>query len=75
MATGLHLNIDDKDNSLNYELAFEVIDFFQLSLEEAESIFIEILASVGEWREVANKIGIPRSEQEAMQFAFKTEEE
>ncbi|ANG62231.1 toxin HipA [Marinobacterium aestuarii] len=75
MATGLHLNIDDKDNSLNYELAFEVIDFFQLSLEEAESIFIEILASVGEWREVANKIGIPRSEQETMQFAFKTEEE
>lgn len=75
VASGLHLNIDDKDNSLSYELAFEVIDFFLLSQEEAEAIFVEVLAAVDQWREVANEIGISRAEQEVMKSAFNIEEE
>lgn len=73
IANGLHLNIDDKDNSLSYELAFEVIEFFQLSQQQAEKIFVKVLASVGQWREIANQIGISRTEQEAMKFAFNIE--
>ncbi|WP_246590266.1 type II toxin-antitoxin system HipA family toxin [Marinobacterium ramblicola] len=70
VANGLHLNIDDKSNSLSYELAFEVIEFFQLSREVAEDIFVKVLASVGQWREVADLIGISRTEQEIMRPAF-----
>ncbi|PSJ41219.1 toxin HipA [Zobellella endophytica] len=70
MANGLHLNIDEKDNSLSYELAFEVIEFFQLTQKKAEDIFVNVLASVDQWRELANRIGISRAEQEAMKSAF-----
>ncbi|WP_240776430.1 type II toxin-antitoxin system HipA family toxin [Nitrincola alkalilacustris] len=73
LANGLHLNIDDKDNRLSYELAFEVIDFFQLAKEEAEAIFIEVLTAVGKWRDMANAIGISRAEQEMMKSAFNIE--
>jgi serine/threonine-protein kinase HipA len=73
VAAGLHLNIDDKDNSLSYELAFEVIDFFQLSMEDAQEIFIEVLASVGSWQAIAKDLGISRTEQEMMKSAFRTD--
>lgn len=70
IANGLHLNIDDKDNSLSYELAFEVIEFFQLNQREAESIFVEVLTAVSHWREQANAIGLSRDEQVKMSSAF-----
>lgn len=70
VASGLHLNIDDMDNSLNYELAFSVTDFFRLNQEEAEEIFVKVIAAVGQWREVARQLGISRAEQEIMSSAF-----
>jgi serine/threonine-protein kinase HipA len=69
-AHGLHLNISDSDNSLNYDLALEVIDFFQLDQTEAEQIKTEVLESVSKWRDVATKAGISRSEQQQMEQAF-----
>lgn len=69
-AHGLHLNISESDNSLNYDLALEVIDFFQLDQTEAEQIKTEVLESVSKWRDVATKVGISRSEQQQMEQAF-----
>ncbi|NOY72883.1 MAG: type II toxin-antitoxin system HipA family toxin [Gammaproteobacteria bacterium] len=69
-AHGLHLNISDDDNSLSYELAMDVIDFFQLSKEGAEKIKSEVLASVSHWEVVATKAGLSRAEQQAMESAF-----
>ena len=69
-ANGLSLNISDNDNSLNYDIALEVIDFFRLSREQALKIKDEVLTSVAEWRSVANAIGIGRSEQRLMEPAF-----
>ncbi len=69
-ANGLHLNISDEDNSLNYDLAMEVIDFFQLSTSDAQKIKDEVLASVSHWEDAATKIGISRSEQQLMAPAF-----
>ena len=69
-ANGLHLNITDSDNSLNYDLALEVIDFFQLDMEQALKIKDEVLASVGKWQLLANTIGISRSEQQLMGSTF-----
>ncbi|MCY4361958.1 MAG: HipA domain-containing protein [Gammaproteobacteria bacterium] len=69
-ANGLSLNISDNDNSLNYDIALEVIDFFQLSREQALKIKDEVLAGVAEWRSVASAIGIGRNEQRLMEPAF-----
>lgn len=69
-ANGLSLNISDNDNSLNYDIALEIIDFFQLDSEHALKIKDEVLASVAKWRSVASAIGIGRSEQKLMEQAF-----
>ena len=69
-SNGLHLNITDDDNSLNYDLAMDVIDFFQLEENEAEKIKNEVLESVRQWESVAKSIGISRYEQQLMSPAF-----
>lgn len=69
-ANGLHLNISDGDNSLNYDLAMEVIEFFQLSNFQAQLIKDEVLTSVMQWRSVAGSINISRNEQQNMASAF-----
>ena len=65
-ANGLHLNITDDDNSLSYDLAMEVIDFFQLEKLEAEKIINEVLTSVCQWPKIATDMGIIRNEQQLM---------
>ena len=69
-ANGLHLNITEDDNSLSYELAMDVIEFFQLSTSQAQRIKDEVLLSVARWKTVANSINISRSEQLNMASAF-----
>jgi serine/threonine-protein kinase HipA len=69
-SNGLHLNITDDNNSLDYDLAMEVIDFFQLGETEAEGIKEEVLSVVSSWESVAKDIGISRSEQQLMASAF-----
>lgn len=69
-ANGLHLNITTENNSLDYDLAFEVIEFFQLDLAEAEVIKNQVLNAVSGWQNVANEVGISRSEQQLMATAF-----
>jgi serine/threonine-protein kinase HipA len=69
-ANGLHLNITDTDNSLSYDLAMEVIDFFQLKKVEAEKIKSQVLTSVSKWKVEAKNIGLSRNEQQSMASAF-----
>ena len=69
-ANGLQLNISDNDNRLNYDIALEVIEFFQLNRQQALKIKDEVLASVAKWRSVASAIGIGRREQQLMESAF-----
>ncbi len=67
---GLHLNITDTANALDYNLAFEVIDFFRLSKDEATQIYDDVLSAVRSWEAVAKRLGISRAEQLLMQSAF-----
>ncbi|WP_409309824.1 type II toxin-antitoxin system HipA family toxin [Pectobacterium sp. B1J-3] len=67
---GLHLNITDTANELDYALAFEVIDFFRLSRGDASCIYDEVLSAVKGWQTVATQLSINRSEQLAKQEAF-----
>ena len=69
-ANGLHLNITDSDNSLNFDLAMEIIEFFQLNKTTANKIKDEVLEIVCQWEKVATDIGISRSEQQLMRTAF-----
>ena len=69
-AHGLHLNISDDDNSLNYDVAMSVIDFFQLSQERAKEIKSKVLTSVSKWEVVATKVGLSRGELQVMKSAF-----
>lgn len=70
-AQGLHLNISGDDNSLDFELALSVIDFFQLEQTDAEAILGEVRESVAGWQELARELGISRSEQTIMAPAFR----
>ena len=67
---GLHLNINDTDNRLDYDLAMSVIDFFQLSRQHAEQIKEAVLTSVKQWSTVATEIGLSRGAQQTMATAF-----
>lgn len=69
-ATGLHLNISELDNRLDFELALEVAPYFQLNLEQANNILQEVQLAVSQWQKVAEKLSIPRNEQQMMAQAF-----
>lgn len=69
-ANGLHLFISEDDNSLSYELAMDVINFFRLNKPQAQNILDQVRSSVAAWEEVATQAGISRNEQMRMQPAF-----
>lgn len=69
-ATGLHLNIDDKDNALDIELAFEVAEFFQLDVKAAEKIYQKVAHAVSKWEALAKESGITRGERDLMRDCF-----
>lgn len=69
---GLKLNISENDNSLDFNLALDMIKYYGITKEEGNEIINEITTSVSKWREVASKYNISRTEQELMSVAFKT---
>ena len=64
--TGLSLNISLTDNSLDPELALEVIEFFRMDRDIGHRIIERLKESVSSWRRVADRYKLPRSEQERM---------
>ena len=69
-AKGLHLNINEMDNRLDFELALEVIDYFRVSPPRAQEIIEQVSQSVQNWRTEAKAIGLSRIEQDLMADAF-----
>ena len=68
--TGLKLNISENDNALDLELAMEVHEQFRLDKKRAGKIIGEVRKSVFNWRNIANKYGISRTEQDLKALAF-----
>ena len=68
---GLSLNIDMYNNDLDFELAKSVGEYFRLNEKQMNTIINEVSSVVSKWKEIANKIGISRSEQQLMEKAFK----
>ena len=70
---GLSLNIDLNNNELDFNLAKSVGIYFRLNNQQMDEIIDQVLTSIGNWKIIANEIGISRSEQELMRKAFKTQ--
>lgn len=70
-ATGLSLNISEKDNSLNLDLAIEVAPYFRVSAKRANEIKDKIVNVVGDWSISAEQMGIAKSERSRMSGAFR----
>jgi serine/threonine-protein kinase HipA len=68
---GLKLNISENDNSLDFDLAMEVIEYFRLDKKKALEIINHIKSVVSSWRNIANSYSIPKSGQELMAKAFR----
>jgi serine/threonine-protein kinase HipA len=69
--TGLSLNISTTDNALSIDLALEMAEYFRISDEKAIEIISVIHSEVSKWESIAEKVGIPKSERNAMSKAFK----
>jgi serine/threonine-protein kinase HipA len=68
---GLSLNIDMDDNAMDFELAKSVGSYFRLRESEMKTIIQEVSQAVKDWKTIAKKIGIKKSEMELMSGAFK----
>jgi serine/threonine-protein kinase HipA len=69
--TGLSLNISEKDNALDFDLALSVGSYFRVEKTKAEKIVKIVKDKVGKWNKVAEKYGISRNERELMANAFR----
>jgi serine/threonine-protein kinase HipA len=68
--SGLSLNISLDDNSLDLDLTLEIAGYFRLTKEDALKKIENIKNSVKNWRNVAIKYHLPKSEQELMTKVF-----
>lgn len=69
--TGLKLNIDEADNSLDIDLVMNTAPYYLLSDKRAEEVKKEITKAVSQWRKIAAKYKIPPSEIERKANAFR----
>jgi len=68
--SGLKLNISETDNALDLNLSLEVHEYFRLNRARADQIILKVKSSVRNWKKVAAKYNIPKSEQELKALAF-----
>lgn len=73
-ATGLHLNIDDRDNALEVDLAFDVAEYFQLDTKTADEIYKKVTRTISKWEELATEAGIEKGERDLMKECFRVPE-
>lgn len=69
--TGLHLNISDVDNTLDWDLLRETAPFFRIEAEQAEKIIADVKTAVQGWEKEAKAIGIPKLERDLKANAFR----
>ena len=69
--TGLKLNINEEDNSLEIDLVMNTAPYYLLSNKRAEEIKDEVIKAVSNWRKVAAKHKVSPSEIERKARAFR----
>ena len=68
---GLTLNISEKDNSLELSLVLEVAPYFRVSEKKIKEVVQTVKGSVAQWKNVAEKYGLSRTERDRMAGAFR----
>ncbi len=69
--TGLSLNIDENNNSLDFELALEVAPYFELKKDDAVQELKKIKTAVSNWKIIAEKFSLTRQQIQMMENCFK----
>ena len=69
--TGLSLNISEKDNALDFDVALSVASYFRVEKTKGDGIVKTVKDKVSKWDKVAEKYGISRTERELMDRAFR----
>ncbi|MEI8396787.1 MAG: type II toxin-antitoxin system HipA family toxin [Rhodospirillaceae bacterium] len=70
----LSTNISLDEGTCSIELARETAEYFNLSLEVADTIISEVAQAVSNWRKVAASVNLKPSEIERMESAFEHDE-
>ena len=68
--TGLSLNISEKDNSLDLDLAISVAEYFRVNKSNIKKIIGRVKKAVSEWRSVAKDTSLSKVEIDRMSKAF-----
>lgn len=71
LASGLCLNISDSSNALDFDIVKSVAQDFRVTSKQADKIIKKITNEVRRWEKIAEQYGIPRSERQRMEKAFK----
>lgn len=71
-AAGLSLNISEKSNDLDFDLAMDVAHFFRLKTDQAKMILKKVKKAASLWRRFADQYGISKNEQDRMENCFRS---
>ena len=63
--------ITETDNSQSLDLALEVCEYFEISIETAKTIILDMKNKIKNWKTVAKQFGLSKSEIDKMEVAFK----
>lgn len=63
--------ITETDNSQSLDLALEVCEYFEISIEDAKTIISDMKNKIKNWKTVAKQFGLSKSEIDKMEVAFK----
>ena len=62
--------IDTQDGTASVDLAMSVCRYFNLTVEQGQTIIAEVAKAVSKWRNVAAKLGLRQTEMDRMASAF-----
>ena len=62
--------IDTQDGTASIDLAMSVCRYFNLTVEQGQTIIAEVAKAVSKWRNVAAKLGLRQAEMDRMASAF-----
>lgn len=68
--TGLSLNINFDDNALDLDLPLEVVEYFRMDRDSGVKIIDRLKKVISNWRRIANRYQLPKSEQDLMAKVF-----
>ena len=70
-ASGLSLNIDETDNSMDFDLAINTSKYFDITKDDAAAMVKQIRSQIASWSYIAERFGISSKEIDMMSHCFK----